>query len=93
MAQWNYKLDMKEPWRQRQEGEITIQQLAATFAKRLAKVDFKDEIGDVNFDRDNFVDEFEGLSEDTTASTDDFDDVLARIYDFADEHRLWIATF
>jgi hypothetical protein len=91
MAQWNYKLDVKEPWRQRQEGEITIQQLAATVAKRLVKVDFRDE--DINFDRDDFVDELLGLSEDTSATADDFDDVLARLYDFADEHRLWIATF
>ena len=91
MGQWNYKLDVKEPWRQRQEGEITIQQLAATVAKRLVKVDFHDE--DINFDRDDFVDELLGLSETLSATADDFDDVLARLYDFADEHRLWIATF
>lgn len=91
MAIWKHRLDLKTEWQLRDEDKLTIQQLAAKVALKLKKVDFKDE--DVNYQRDDIVDEFEGLSEDTTASVSDFDSVLARLYDFADEYRLWVATF
>ena len=91
MAKWNHTLDVKMEWQQAEKDEITIQQLASAAAKKLSKIDFKDE--DVNFNRDEFVDELEGLSEDLTASKDDFDNVLERLYDFSDEYRLWIKIF
>jgi len=91
MNKWNHTLDVKIEWQQAEKDEITIQQLASVTAKRLSKIDFKDE--DVNFNRDEFVDELEGLSEDLTASKDDFDDVWERLYDFSDEYRLWIKVF
>ena len=91
MAKWNHTLDVKMEWQQAEKDEITIQQLASAAAKKLSKIDFKDE--DVNFNRDEFVDELEGLSEDLTASKDDFDNVWERLYDFSDEYRLWIKIF
>jgi len=91
MAIWKHRLDLKTEWQLRDDGKLTVQELAAKVALKLKKVDFKDE--DINFDRDDIVDEFEGLSEDLTVGVDDFDSVLARLYDFADEHRLWVATF
>lgn len=91
MAKWNHHLRIKTEWQQAEEDKITIQQLAAIAAKKLSQIDFKNE--DVNFDRDDFVDELEGLSEDLTASRNDFDNVWSRLYDFADEHRLWVETF
>ena len=91
MAKWNHTLDIKLEWQQAEKDEITIQQLASVAAKKLSKIDFKDE--DVNFNRDEFVDELEGLSEDLTASKDDFDNVWERLYDFSDEYRLWIKIF
>lgn len=91
MANWKYNLNIKAEWVQAELNKITIQQLASVAAKRLSLIDFKDE--DVNFDRDDLVDEFEGLSEDLTATRDDFDNVWDRLYDFADANRLWIATF
>lgn len=92
MANWTHRLNLKVEWELRDQGELTVQQLAARVAAKLKKVDFNDD--DVNFDRDDIVDEFEGLSEDPSASVEDFDDVLARLYDFADEDkRLWVATF
>jgi hypothetical protein len=90
MAKWNYNLDVKTEWKQADENAITTQQLASVFAKKLSKIDFHN---DVNFERDDFVDELECLSEDLTAGKDDFDDVLSRLYDFADEYHLWIKTF
>lgn len=91
MAKWIYTLPIKTEWQQAQVDEITVQQLASVVAKKLAKIDFNDE--DINFNRDEFVDEFEGFAEDLTASRDDFDNIMQRLYDFADEYRLWIKTF
>jgi len=92
MVNWKHRLDVKCPWEQASNDEITIQQLAEIVAKKLLAIDFKDE--DVNYDRDDIADEFQGLSEDESAGRDDFDCVLARLYDFADEdHRLWVKTF
>ena len=92
MVQWKNRLNLKTEWQLRDDEKITIQQLANAVAMKLKRIDFHNE--DINFARDDIVDEFEGLSEDTTATVADFDDVLARLYDFADEdHRLWVATF
>lgn len=91
MPNWKHHLDLKVEWKKGEENQITVQQLAAFAAKKLSKIDFHND--DVNFDRDDFVDELEGLSEDLTATKDNFDNVWERLYDFADEHRLWIAIF
>lgn len=92
MPNWKNRLNLKTEWQLRDDGKFTVQQLATKVAVKLKKIDFQNE--DVNFDRDDIADEFEGLSEDPTATVADFDDVLARLYDFADEdHRLLVATF
>lgn len=92
MANWKHTLNLKVEWEQADEDKITVQQLASIVAAKLSKIDFKDE--DVNYDRDEFVDELEGFSEDLTATKNDFDNVWERLYDWADdEHRLWIEIF
>jgi hypothetical protein len=83
MANWQRRLDISEIWKQGEERTITYQELAAGIATALrALKPFNDE--ELDFEREDVADEFEGLSQDSTASVAAFDDVMDRLYDWAD---------
>ena len=95
MAQWQRKLDLTDVW----ESE-DIPLIARTAAKRLKlMLPLPDE--NLDYEREEFIDEFEALSEDPDADTSDFDDVLRRLYDWGDisldgkfngKKVCWVAT-
>ena len=83
MAQWRRKLKLKDVWNGIGDGKMTPQKLASVVANRLKKLkDFGDE--DIDFEKQDIVDEFEGLSEDPEADFDDFDNVMYSLYNWAD---------
>ncbi|MFL6709257.1 MAG: hypothetical protein ACJ8HI_13725 [Massilia sp.] len=97
MADWQRTLPLKDVWPSRDPRII-----AAVIAERLSKlaplaVDHVDE------ERDEIVDEFQSIAADPNASTEDFDDVLCRLYDWADtpldddkwngKKVCWVQTF
>jgi len=104
MADWQRKLNLTDIWTKVDTGEMTIQQLSAEIAKRLRNLrPLAPQTADNSIDdeRDDLVDEFEGLSEDPEATTGDFDSVMNRLYDWGDmplddkwppKKVCWIAT-
>lgn len=91
MANWQRTLRLQPEWGQAQDGEITLQQLAKVVAFRLRSLrPFGDDVGRtiLSFDdeREEIADNFEDIAGDDTATTDDFDDVMCALYDWADQH-------
>lgn len=86
MANWQYRLDVREEWKQANRGELTAMQMGQTVARKLRELYmFPD--GDLL----DLIDQFDALDEQD--EFDDFDVIWEELYDWADEdHRLWIAT-
>lgn len=84
MANWQTKLDVRDLWKQHDDGEITVQQIATEMANRLEKLKWPIDLTGIAPGRDKFVEELQSLAEDEDADVDNFDDVLARLYDWAD---------
>lgn len=83
MANWQSKLDIRDVWNQAQDNEISVQELAGTMADRLVDIKpCKDE--ELIDERDEIIDELRCLAEEETASKDEFDYIMASLYDWAD---------
>lgn len=85
MADWKHNLDVSDLWRQGKERTISAKEMGAELSKRLGTVP-----------TDSYLEtlrrEFENLPSDATF--DDFDDVLEKLYSWADDgHKLWLQTF
>lgn len=84
MANWKYKFNLKDFYH---DDNISIQNKAKMVAERIGKT-FSDfvSIESTNFDSelDEIKDDFEWLATDSSAKADDFDDVMERLYDWAD---------
>ena len=101
MANWQRKLNLKDVWnKSTEDGDMTVQELAGVISKRLKALRPLGDDG-VDVERDEIADEFEGLSEDPDADTNDFDNVMASLYDWGDmaldnnwppKKVCWIAT-
>lgn len=81
MAKWDTVVELGDLHQAYHDGKIPISEVAKIFADRLEENKYsillKDEIAALRKIED----------------VDDFDDVLADIYDFADfNHRIWIRT-
>lgn len=78
MAQWQRTLYMADVW-----DSCDIPLVAREATKRLeALAPFSDE--DVEFEKQDLIDELRSLAEDPLADNHDFDEVWARVYDWAD---------
>lgn len=89
MKIWDYTLKIQDEWKQALNNQITVQKLAEVIEKKLEAIDFGAED---NYRRDQLVEEFSRFSEDETGDKDDFDEIFAELYDFADEVHLWVQT-
>ena len=83
-AQWVTTLHLSQEWKQADDDEITVHQLAKAAAKKLKLLDMSKMSDRVRDERDELVDELEGLADDEDADKDDFDNVWSRVYDWAD---------
>jgi len=96
MSKWVNRLDLKDLWAKRNEGELTIQELGKQIARRIRKMPvYKkyDELADIAIQFE-YVDENVG----------EFDSILSELYDWADiplptplgqmqRKMCWVATF
>lgn len=99
MSKWVNRLDLKDLWKTREEGNLTIQELGKAVADRIRKSKFyKLKIHEEAL-REIVLD-FEGCSEDV----EKFDGILEQLYDWADtplttplgqmqRKMCWIETF
>jgi len=98
MPKWVNKLDLKDLWKQRDEGKITISELGKAVADRIKKSKFyklkthEQSLREIVLDFEDCIDDVE-----------EFDEILERLYDWADTPLLtrlgqmqrkmcWIAT-
>ena len=97
MANWQRKLALKDVW----ESE-DVHLVAKMIAKRLREMKPFGDDYDLDDEKDELADEFEGLSEDKSADTNDFDNVMSSLYDWADtplddnwppKKACWVETF
>ena len=85
MANWQRTLKLQPETDQASAGEISVQELAAVVAKRLRALrPFGDEY--IDNERDEIADEFEWIARSSDAESDDYDEVLDRLYDWGDIH-------
>lgn len=97
MAKWQQTLNIKDVW----SAKLPIPELAKVVSERLAGLS---RIGDEYLDdiRLELADEFRYLSDDKDATTEEFNDIMRRLYDWADtpldDHwngrkMCWVKTF
>ena len=79
MAKWIYKLELKDLWEAKEEGKISISELGKAIADRIRNSKFfKRKIHEEALI--DLVLEFDDCSDDV----EEFDDILAQLYDWAD---------
>jgi len=105
MANWQSTLDIQEEWQKTGDGDMSCQELAGIIAKRLKSLKLPHVVKSneiVMEERQELIEEFEGLSEDSSANNNDIDNVMASLYDWGDisldndwPHKkvCWIKTF
>ena len=94
MANWKYKIDVKDEWKRAKAGELKPCELAGIMANRLAPIVL--EIADAEVE--DIMGDFEVMRDDKEATFDDFDEILERLYDWGDQgdfhnKTCWIGTF
>lgn len=87
MPHWRREIRLKQ-WLSTDDSPANAREVAGKVAERL-----KQELGldYEEIDLIPIIDEFEGIAESSDADVDDFNDVLAQLYDWADRERVWIA--
>ncbi len=96
MSNWINRLNLKDLWKARAKGELTIQELGKRIARRIEKLHCYDRYKD---DLQTIVMDFEIVDEDV----EEFDNILEELYDWADtplstpkgqmqRKMCWIAT-
>lgn len=89
MANWKTTVNIKNLHAAFRAGTITVQKMAVGVAARLKKNRFAEEWAMLDI-----IDCFEALAEEPKATVEDYDSILAELYDFADDdHRIWVKTF
>ena len=99
MSKWVNTLDLKDLWKAREEGNLTIQELGKAVADRIRKSKFYERKIHEEALRE-IVLNFEDCSNDV----EEFDSILSELYDWADtclytplgymqRKMCWIATF
>jgi hypothetical protein len=86
MANWKQTLNISAEWALAKNHEITPQELARKIADKLIKLEtdpFLEEI----------IDQFEDLAEAEDVTFNDFDYIMAELYNWADSNLVWIKTF
>ena len=94
MAEWQRKIYLQPEWDQSKDGEITIQVLAGVVASRLkecAPLDLEQYKSGIdgnaawaNNKREELIEEFESMADDTDLTVDDFDSLMNDLYDWGD---------
>lgn len=106
MADWQRTLNLLPEWRSAQDGEITPQLMAGVIASRLRQLEsFGDPTG-LDYGREEIAERFDEFSSDPGADAEDFDEIMADLYDWADtplnghggkvfscKKACWIKTF
>ena len=77
MGKWQNKLELKDLWKAREEKKISVSELAREIAKRIRTLPCYD---DYDLELEDISTEFETIDN----NVDDFDNVLERLYDWAD---------
>jgi hypothetical protein len=86
MSKWDYKIDLTAPFVKFELGEMTVEQVSANVHSILRN--FVDANPDLDcYDIEDTIDSLKYCND-----ADDFDNLMADLYDFADYNRLWIDT-
>ena len=99
MANWIRSLDLKAEWEK--SDEIGIPALALAVSEKLRAI-APYPSSELDERREEIADWFADLSQDNSAGVEDFDTLMAELYDFGDtplddrfdgKKALWVATF
>lgn len=85
MANWKYKLDISDVWTNDEPIEVKGKQIADKILATFPNDWFDFESDDYDEELDDIVDRFENITGyDDVRPVDEFDDVMAQLYDWAD---------
>lgn len=85
MTDWQRKIYLQPEWGKAEIDEITHQQLAKSIAAKLRlSRPFRNE--NIDGERDEIVSDMECIAGNDSATADDFDEILDRLYDWGDTH-------
>jgi hypothetical protein len=87
MTNWQHTLDIKDAWEKAENNQITTAELAGVIAEQLKTL--PSDLPDASA----HADEFAELAKQEDLSEDDFNSTFHELYEWADENKVWIATF
>lgn len=85
MADWQLTLDIQEEWRKHAEDKLTLVELAVAIAVKMRLLDMSHMPDWVAETRDSIAASFDELTEDSERGVEDFNGVMAELYDWGDE--------
>lgn len=84
MANWQRKIMLNPEWTQAQEGEISVAELAQSVVLKFKGMRPLQNNDDLNEELADILDEMDAIASDQQSTMSDFDDVMHRLYDWAD---------
>ena len=91
MAKWLRTLDLRPHYAGAKAGSISVPELSKIVSERLRKLRIADDMSAM--ERDELADDLEYIAEQPQADPDEFDEVMANLYDWADTTRTLVKTF
>lgn len=89
MSNWQYEIDLKDEWDKAKERKLQAFELASIVSKKLTTLKQRiikrfGESSDIIYEFQAVIDEFESFVQDKDEDFDDFDSVMANLYNLAD---------
>jgi hypothetical protein len=85
MRDWKYKVNIKQYIG---KDGLTVQEVAKGVLKEIAKISSKRAFKDDD-ELSQIVEEFQGIADSKEATVEEFDEILDRFYDWADDSDVW----
>lgn len=84
MQNWKHQIELGDLHNKHEKGELTIQEVGKQLGNRLEKLRLK------YYPEDWHLEEYVWWLHDDVNDVNDYDNILAEIYDWADDNRVWL---
>ena len=91
MTNWQYTLDIKDIWEKTKDDPEHISELCSQIADRLNIINMSVEFHCI--DRSMWVEDFRYMGNEQDIDQEEFNNLWAEFYDWADTIKLWVKIF
>ena len=93
MAEWKYRLELKDLWEKYDNDEMEIVHIAKEVANRIRDLNISGEEQNIDYIARCFDEIHDCYGDNNEEDEQIFNYEMTGLYDWADENRVWVNTF